>query len=164
MGPENIWTVAIGGGASFIASMLYAIGGTEMSFGGKKWLRRYLGTFILALSTSVIALILGAWSWKLILIYPCLIGGMSLGYGGDTTGEKLIRRAVFASGVLMACVVGLWYVSFSVNGWIMFGLASFIGLTSVVMGVWNPFKNAPLEQYLICQVLTMFIPFWGFIY
>jgi hypothetical protein len=163
MGPEMIWVVAVGGFSSFVASLLYAIGGTKMSFGGQKWLRRYLGTALLTVSASYTAWAIGEWSWKLLLMYPCLVGGMSLGYGADTTCEKILRRFIFASGVLMACFVGLWYVEFTSSGWIVFSIASIVGLTSVIMGAFNPWKNAPVEQYLICQVLTMFIPFWGFI-
>jgi RarD protein len=36
-------------------------------------------------------------------------------------------------------------------------------LVSVVLGVMNPFSNAPLEQFLICQVLCLFVPYWSFV-
>ena len=163
MGPENIWVVAIGGFCSFVASVLYAIGGTEMSFGGKKWIRRYLGSFILALGANIVAFMIGEWSWKLLLMYPCLIGGMSLGYGGDKTSTKVLKRAIFALGCLSACMVGVWYCGWVLAAWIVFGIAFVVASVSVVLGVWNPFKNAPLEQYIICQVLTMFVPFWAFV-
>ena len=164
-GPENIWLIALGGGASFIASVLYMVGGTNMggSFGGQKWLRRYIATFILAAAANGIAIALSVWSWQLILMWPCLIGGFSLGYGGDSTAEKAIKRAVFAAGALSACMVGVWYAGFTGAAWLVFGIAGAIAATSVLLGVFNPFNNAPLEQYLICQVLTLFVPWWALV-
>ena len=76
---------------------------------------------------------------------------------------KIYKRAVFALGVLMACVVGAWIAGFSVAAWIVLGLSFLTGLTSVILGVFNPFSNAPLEQFLICQVLCLFVPFWAFV-
>ena len=159
-GQEDIWFVAILGFMAFVANVLYAAGGTK-GF-GLFW-RRFIGSFILALSASICALYLGAWSWKYLLIYPALIGGFSLGYSSDTLLGKITRRTIFALGVLMACLVGLWATGFTSFGWVVFILAAVTGLTSVVLGAINPFKNAPLEQFLICQVLTLYIPFWAYI-
>ena len=163
LGPENIWLVAACGGCAYISNVLYSVGGTEMSFGGKKWIRRYLASFILALSANLTAVMLSVWDWKLLIMYPLLSAGMSLGYGGDTVGVKVAKRAVFALGVLSACFVGVWYCGFVVQAWWVFSLAVITGLTSIVLGVVNPFKNAPAEQMIICQVLTMYIPFWAFV-
>jgi len=162
-GAEDWGIVALGGFAAFISNVLYMWGGTEMSWGGKKWLRRFLGSFVLALAASGIALYLGVWSWKYLLMYPAMAIGMSLGYGADTTGAKIIRRSIFAAGVLMACVAGAWAVGFSASALIVLGVSFVVGMTSVALGVWNPFKNAPLEQFLISQLLCMFVPFWGFV-
>lgn len=157
-GTENWGLVALGGGMAFIANVLYQLGGIS-----NKWLRRYLASFILALSTNLIAIFLGKWAWQYILIYPCLIAGFSLGYGGDTTWEKVIRRLVYALGVLSACIIGLWATGFTASGYVVAGLALIVGLGSVVLGVLNPFSNARLEEFLVCQLLTMFVPFWAFI-
>jgi cytochrome b subunit of formate dehydrogenase len=60
-GPENIWLIAGGGLAALICNICYMIGGTEMSFGGQKWIRRYLGAGILAIASNVIAFLMQAW-------------------------------------------------------------------------------------------------------
>lgn len=163
MGPENIWLVALGGLAAFIANVLYMVGGTKMSFGGQKWIRRFLGSFILAGAANGIAAALNAWVWQYLLIWPCLIGGFSLGYGSDLWWVRVWKRSIFALGVITAVFVGVWATGFTVSGWIVFGLAVVISATSVVLGVLNPFKNAPLEQFLISQVLTLFVPFLAWI-
>lgn len=157
---ENWGLIAFSGVASLVASILYMLGGTV---GFTKALRRYGATFFLAVMSNINAIVMGVWSWQFILIYPALIGGFSLGYGASTTGEKILKRTIFALGSLSAIIFGLWGLGFPVMGWLVLGLAILIGLTSVVMGVFNPFNNAPLEQYLICQVLTLFIPFISFI-
>ena len=162
-GTENWGLVAFGGFLAFISNVLYMWGGTEMSWGGKKWLRRYLGSFVLALAASIVAIVLAKWDWRYLLMYPCLFGGFSLGYGGDSVQVKILRRTVFALGSLMACVVGAWIAGWSVSALIVLSLCFITGLTSVALGVWNPFTNAPLEQFLISQVLTLYVPFWAFV-
>lgn len=163
MGPENIWLVALGGFAAFVANVLYAIGGTDMGGGGKKWIRRFVASFILALAANLIALYLAAWVWQYLLIFPCLAFGFSLGYGADTVIKRVIRRTVFALGVLTACIVGAWAVGFSFFAWVIVALALITGITSVALGVINPFNNAPLEQFIICQVLCLYVPWWAFV-
>jgi hypothetical protein len=162
-GAEQWGLSALGGLMALIASVLYMWGGTTMSWGGKKWLRRFLGSFVLALAASIIAVALAAWDWRYLIMYPCLIGGFSLGYGGDRMWTKVWKRTVFALGTLMACVVGAWIAGWTPSALLVLGLSFVTGLTSVALGVFNPFKNAPLEQYLICQVLTLYVPFWAFV-
>jgi hypothetical protein len=163
IGPENIWLVTADGAAVFLASVLYMIGGTKMSFGGQKWLRRFLASGILAMAANVTALILGRWAWPLVLIWPALIGGFSLGYGGETTGTKVIKRAIFAAGCCSAGVFGLWATGWTGAGIGVLVLQFLIGGGSVYLGVRNPYSNAPLEQLIICLLLTFSVPFWGFV-
>ena len=160
MGQEQIWLVAFCGLAGFLGNVCYMAGGTQ-GF-GLVW-RRYAGTFVLTLACNLAALFIGKWVWQYILVFPCLLGGMSLGYGSDITWVKVYKRAIFALGVLMACVVGAWAVGFTASAWIVIGLAFLIGSGSVVLGVLNPFSNAPAEQFLVCQTLTMFVPFLAWI-
>jgi len=162
-GTENWGLVAFGGFMSFVASVLYMWGGTDMKWGGKKWLRRYLGSFVLACAAWVIAVVLSKWDWRYLLMYPALWGGFSLGYGGDTKWEKVRKRFFFALGSLLACVVGAWIAGFTGAAWAVLIVCFIVGMTSIVLGVKNPYSNAPLEQYLICQVLTLFVPFWAFV-
>lgn len=162
-GAENWGLVALGGFMAFIANILYMWGGTTMSWGGQKWLRRFLGSFVLAAAASVIAWQLSAWKWQYLLMYPCLAAGFSLGYGADTTKEKIFRRAMFAAGVWTACIVGAWCIGFSSSALLVLKVSLVVGMSSVALGVWNPFTNAPLEQFLISQLLCMFVPFWAFV-
>jgi hypothetical protein len=136
------------------------MGGTK---GFSKWMRRFLASFILACSANVAAIYLGVWTLEYLLMWPCLIGGFSLPYGANTTWDKVIKRTVFALGVLMACFCGAWATGFTIFGLVILGLAVLTGITSVALGVINPFNNAPLEQFLICQVLCLYVPYWAFV-
>lgn len=160
MGTENIWLIALAGFGAFIANVMYAMGGTA-GFG--LWWRRFLGSFVLALDANLVALYVGNWHWQYLTFFPCLAIGFSLGYGSDTILGKIIKRTIFAIGVLSVCWFGLWAIGFTVYGWVVLGLAFITGLTSVALGVINPFNSAPLEQFLICQVLCMYVPFWAFV-
>jgi hypothetical protein len=159
-GTENVILVAIGGFSTFLACVAYMLGGTS-GFG--LWWRRFLGVFFLGCGTNLVAGMLGVWVWPYLLFFPLLGVGMSLGYGADTTIGKIIKRTIFALGVLSCCVIGMWVHTFSIFSIVIGILALLIGLGSIVLGVVNPFNNAPVEQYLICQVLTLFVPFWGFV-
>ena len=166
MGPEQIWLIGILGFCAFIANFLYAMGGTDMggSFGGQKWLRRFVASSILSTAANGAALYMKDWSWQYLLMYPCLIIGFSLGYGGtDNIGLKILKRTMCALGILTSCVAGLYATGFTNSGWIVTGLAGLVGLTSVIMGVKNMWSSAVVEEFLICQVLTLFIPYWAFI-
>ena len=159
-GTEGWGLVAIAGASSFLANIFYMWGGTE-GF-GLFW-RRFIGSAVLATAANGVALFLGTWAWQFLLIYPFLCIGFSLGYGGDNVFTKVIKRTIFALGVVSSCIAGLWATGFTFGGWIVTGLAVLTGLTSVVLGVTNPFHSAVAEQFLISQVLTMYIPFWGYV-
>lgn len=159
-GPENIWLIAVGGFSTCFASVMYMMGGTTP---WKKWIRRYLGTFLLSLCLNLIAFINSNWHWQYLLTYPFLVLGFSLSYGDDIVWKKILKRSVFVLGCLLSSLVCLWAIGFSFFGWIVFGLQFIIGLGSIILGVINPYNNAPLEQYLISQLLTLFFVFWPFI-
>jgi hypothetical protein len=166
-GAENIYLIGGAGLMALICNFLYAVGGTDMDGPGpeegKKWIRRFLGGGLLALTSSVVALLMNAWHWQYLLMFPALMVGFSMGYGAPTLSGKIFKRTLCATGVLLACVAGLYATGFTVSGWMVTGLAFITGLTSVVLGVKNPFNNAPLEQFLICQILTLYVPYWAFI-
>ena len=159
-GTEQWGLVALGGFMAFISNVLYMWGGT-VGFG--LWWRRFAGSAVLASAASIVAIALGVWTWQYLLFYPFLILGFSLGYGGDDITMKIMKRLLFAFGVLLSCVVGLFITGFSVAGYVVAWLAFLTGLTSVVLGVWNPFKSATLEQFIISQILTLYIPFWAYV-
>ena len=159
-GTEQWGLVAIGGLATYIASVFYMWGGTA-GF-GLVW-RRWIGSFVVALAANLIAVALHVWVWQYLLFYPMLGAGMTLGYGSSRLWVKVLKRTLFALGVLSCCIVGAWIAGFSGPAWIVLGLAFVTGLTSVVLGVWNPFSNAPLEQYIIANLLLLYVPFWSFV-
>jgi hypothetical protein len=160
MGTENIWLIALGGFGAYLGNVCYMAGGTS-GFG--LWWRRFLGSFILASSANIVAIILHAWVWQYLLFWPILIAGMSLGYGSSQFWIKVLKRTIFALGVVMTCVIGAWIAHWSSSALLVLGLSIATGLTSVLLGVFNPFKNAPLEQFIICQVLTLYVPWWSFV-
>ena len=160
MGTEEWGLVAIGGFLAFCANVFYMWGGTE---GFDKWWRRFVGAFTLAYSANIIAIYLGSWSWQYLLFFPCFVAGFSLGYGGATTPEKIAKRVIYSLCILLSCVAGLFATGFSGAGLLVAGLAVLTGLTSVVLGVFNPFNSARVEEFIIAQVLTLYIPFWAYI-
>lgn len=162
-GPENIWLVAAGGFAALLCNILYMAGGTGFDGKGYKWLRRFVGAGILGLAANLIAAAVSAWTWVYLLMIPALMVGMSLGYGGETVSEKVLKRVLCAIGILASCIIGCFAIGFTISGLAVLILAFIVGLTSIFMGVWNPFNNAPLEQFIVCQVLTLFVPFWSMV-
>jgi hypothetical protein len=159
-GTEEWGLVAIGGGAVFLSAVFYMWGGTA-GF-GKFW-RRFVGSFVLTLSTNLLAIFKGVWAWQLLLIWPALIIAFGLPYGSDTFWGKAVKRAVFALGNVSAGFFGYWAMGMPTFGIGILIFQLFIGSGSIYLGVKNPYKNAPLEQFLICILLTLTIPFWAFV-
>lgn len=163
MGQENIWGISIAFGLLFASVVLYMIGGTA-GFGeyNKAW-RRFVASGLLSANAIMVSFMANSFDWRYFLMFIPIAVGFSLPYGGSSTAKKILQRTIYALGVLGACFVGLWITGFTFFGWVVMALALIIGLSSVVLGVVNPYKNAPLEQGLICLVLNMFVPFWGYI-
>lgn len=162
-GSEGWGLVALGGFMAFCANVLYMWGGTE-GFGDYAKLWRRLGAaFLLASAVNFIAIAIQSWAWQYLIFYPALFAGFSNGYGGDSTIIKVIRRSLYALGVSAACIAGLYATGFTGMGYLLLGLSVLTGLTSIVLGVVNPFKSARVEEFLICQVLTLYIPFWPYV-
>jgi hypothetical protein len=159
-GTEGWGLVALGGFMAFIANIFYMWGGTE-GFG--KWWRRFIGASVLATAANLLAILTGAWLWQYLLFYPCLMIGFSLGYGGDTLTIRLLRRTVYALGVLSTCLIGAWGAGFLVASLIVVALAGLTGATSIALGVLNPFKSARVEEFMVSQVLTLYVPFWAYV-
>lgn len=159
-GVEGWGLVALGGTLGLISNIFYMWGGTE---GFTKIWRRFVGASVLATGTNLLAILTGSWAWQYLTFYPLLMIGFSLGYGGDTTIEKIIRRSVYALGVLSCCIMGMWAVAFSTASIVVGILALITGLTSVALGVLNPFKSARLEEFMVSQVLTLYVIFWSYV-
>ncbi|MAE81675.1 MAG: hypothetical protein CMB80_02980 [Flammeovirgaceae bacterium] len=119
-----------------ICAGLYAWGGMEF-----KWLRRFV-------APAVACLFAFAYSrnWRYLIQMPVMFLTMSMGYGGDTLGEKIARRAVFgcANGISTSIVNGIkknWLV-------VSFQMSLLIA-AYIVFGVWNPLPNARVEETLL---------------
>lgn len=157
---EGWHIVAFAGLLAFVSNVLYMLGGTD---GFSKWVRRVLGAFTLATGANLVALFNYCWTWQYLLFFPALFIGFSMGYGGEDVLTKIIRRSIYAIGILLSCIIGLWATGFTFGGYVLTVLAVITGLTSVALGVLNPFKSARAEEFLVCQVLTMYIPFWPYV-
>lgn len=124
-----------------------------------KWKRRYVGPTWMMLGIVVFTFWqaniyeINTWSWWYLIYFFLLIGVLSLGYGGNTISEKIMRRFVY--GLALAFSVAPLAI---VNGaWIIWGIHSILCLTfSVVLGVWNPMRNARDEETLIATSGALF--------
>lgn len=59
-----------------LSSLLYMLGGRS-----GKWKRRFLGSFILALTVNLLFLGQGQWSPYYLILWPSLAISFSMGYG-----------------------------------------------------------------------------------
>lgn len=139
-----------------LTCLLYMWGGRE-----GKWKRRFVGSFVLALTVNLLFIALGNWKPWYIAIWPLMSIAFSMGYGGtDNVGKKVIRRSIYAVGVLSsgafcAYFIGGW-------AWIMFAIHAGIGLFSVILGTKN-ILPAAVEEPLICMVLNLGLICYPFI-
>lgn len=126
-------------------------------WGGRqgKWKRRYLGPVLQSLGINLLSLITKTWSWQFILAIGPEIGSRSLGYGGDTTKEKILRRTVFALGSLAAGTFLAWGCNFSSKAITLLCCQGMVSLVSIILGVKNPFPAA-VEEVFICLTLKYF--------
>ena len=153
-GTEYVWLISLAGFCGFLANVLYMLGGTA-GFG--LLTRRAWGSFVLTFGTNLVAVVLNCWVWQYLLLFPLLWAGFSLGYGSDDIWTKVWKRFIFACGVVASCGIGVWVHNADFPSLVVLGLAFVTGLGSVVLGVVNPWNNAPIEQYIICNLLTMYV-------
>src|SRR3990167_1590727 len=99
MNPEYLLMYQITGcGLGLVlSSFLYSWGGRS-----GKWKRRFIASFILSAGLNGLCVWRGLWSPYLLIIWPLLIGGFSLGYGADSTGAKILRRSIYCFAILMS--------------------------------------------------------------
>jgi hypothetical protein len=123
-------------------------------WGGRsgKWRRRYVGSVIQTLGINILALITGTWAWQFLVSMGGEFGSRSMGYGGDTTGEKIMRRAVFATGSLAAGAILAWGVGFTGKAIILLICQVIASIVSIILGVKNPLPAA-VEEVFVCLSL-----------
>lgn len=131
-------------------ALCYLIGGRQ-----GKWVRRFVGGLVFPVGCILLAQRGGTFQgfmWSSLVAYPV---ALSMGYGGETIGEKLRRRARYGLGLGAAglcllvpaghLVIGLWQVALAV-------------LASVGYGTTNPIP-AVAEEGQIAILSTCLIPF-----
>lgn len=151
----TLWQAGISMLGVTIGSVLYGFGGLQ-----KKWVRRWLGSFIIACCVNGICLWRGIWSPLYLLVYPFLGAAWTLPYGADSLFPKIIKRTLFA---LASCACGLIFCFvLGGNAWFVLIPHVGIGLWSVYLGVKNPIESAA-EQFFICVLLTMGLMMYPFV-
>lgn len=153
--PIMIWQFLIAMLGLTIGSTLYSLGGYK----GKFW-RRFVGSFILAVTFNGLCLWRGLWSPWLLISWPLLIGAFVLPYGADTTFPKLVKRVSIVLAVLLS---GLAFcLIYGHNAWGVFILHAGISIWSVYLGVKNPLF-ARAEEGFICVLLCLALMMYPFI-
>jgi hypothetical protein len=144
-----VWLVPIRIMIIAIFAFFYAVGGR-----GPKYVRRFVGAGWMIMACLLLSALTQSFSWKLITL-GSLLGGLSMGYGGDTMEEKILRRLLFGV-VVGGC--GL-LIGFS-SGHLLLGLFQLIMavLTSLFMGLINP-TDAVDEEAIIASLSVFVIPF-----
>ena len=156
MNEYQIGYYAIGGLAGLvIGCFFYMLGGRA-----NKWLRRFVGSAIIASTVIGLLLIFGLFQYIHLLIYPLLAIGFSLGYGGDNLVYKLIRRAVFMLGVLTPGLLLAW--TLGGNAWFVFIFHAGLGLFSIYLGTTNKLQ-ASAEEVFVCLVLNAGLIAYSFV-
>ena len=150
-----VWQAAISGLGLIIGSTLYSLGGRS-----GKYLRRFLASFVLAATVNGVCVWREIWQPLMLIVFPILILGFSLGYGADKLGVKILKRsivvaAIMCSGILMAYILGgnAWWVLLPHAG---------LAIWSVFMGVRNPILAAG-EEFFVCMLLTTGLMMYPFV-
>ena len=137
------------------ASLCYALGGRS-----GKWKRRFVGSLILATTVGVSSAVMGKWNPRLIVIYPALAAGFSMGYGGEGALRKILRRTIYAMGILASGAI--FFLTIGPHAlWILIPHAG-IGAWSIYLGVKNP-MHAASEEVFICAILNIGLCMYPFI-
>lgn len=143
------WLTSGSGLGLLISSTLYWLGGRS-----GKWKRRWVGAFVLATTVCLASKAMGIWSWWLLMTFPCLVAGFSLGYGGDKLREKVIRRSIYCLGVVSAGLVFCLINPTNTNTWAVLIMHIGVASWSVYMGVRNP-VYASAEEFFISMILSV---------
>jgi hypothetical protein len=124
-----------------IYSLFYGFGGIS-----GKWKRRYIGSAYLTLLIVGFSVWMQTFSWYYLLTFPLLVASTSIGYGADTTMEKVVKRSYCGLAYAFS-TVPVFIVKMN---WELFILHILLCLiTSIVLGVRNPFDNARAEESAI---------------
>lgn len=134
-------------------SYLYGRGGIK-----NKWIRRFIGASWMMLGIFVFSKWCFTWNIWYLLFLPIAIGGLCNGYGGvDKLWDKVRRRAIY--GAVLSCS-SIPLVAFS-HLWLLFAFSVVLSVLScVLLGAFNPMRNARDEETLIATLvflITLFL-------
>lgn len=138
---------SIGLGVCVLDTFLWMLGGRS-----NKFIRRYIGSFLQTLAINILSIFTATWAWQFVLALGPEIGSRSMGYGGDTTGEKILRRSVFAIGSLLAGAFLAWGVGFNAKTITLLICQAVASIVSIILGVKNPLPAA-VEEVFVCLSL-----------
>jgi len=136
-----------------IGTIVVAFGCWLYMLGGRsgKWRRRFIGALLCATAIWVEALLIGNFSFWMLIAYPMLIASFSLGYGSQFLATKIIKRAVV---VLASLTVGLTMcLVLGGTAWWVLPVQVFIAIPTIYLGTRNPVYAAP-EEFFVCLLLT----------
>jgi hypothetical protein len=132
---------------------LYWVGGRA---GTPKWIRRIAGGLLVAGVTVIIAAVKHTLVPLMLPILVSLPAALSMGYGGDTTFEKILRRGLFGlcvSANILWVALPLGHLDIAIYQ-IILGTSA-----SIFFGVRNPFNDASKEEAVIGGLCILLIPF-----
>lgn len=90
--------------------------------------------------------------WRSLIPLPFLFGSLSLGYGKELVWLKIIKRGIFG------LANGITSSGYNIlrNNWLLVGtqIVLLVGLY-VVIGVYNPFPSARIEELFLGLMITL---------
>ena len=128
-------------------ALLYGMGGIS-----GKWKRRIIAPILYTLGLIGFSLWTGSFSWWYLLCAPLLYGALSIGYGGDSLSEKLIKRSRYG----LVCAIASLPVLIVNGAWTLIPLHILVCVAvSTVAGVWNQTSSARSEETLIAASIVL---------
>ena len=139
---------------SSLKLLTVALFATLYGFGGisGKWKRRFIAPIIFVGGLVGFSLWTGTFSYWYLTPLPLLISALSMGYGGNTLKEKLIKRSRYG----LACAIASLPIFVVNQAWTLLLLHILVCVsTSVIAGVWNQTSSARTEETLIGATLVL---------
>ena len=141
---------------AFFKVICVAVFGLFYGLGGmiEKKVRRIGGPIWIAISISIIGCIqktISLWYF----LYPILLmASLCIGYGAEERKEKIKKRALYG----LALGISALPIAIVTSKWILFNFHLILCLgASILLGVYNPLRNARDEETLIAT-LSVIIP------